>query len=97
MIKYKTIILTYKQVFLHFLSSSSFFLIYLINLRKITEDEIDEIWLAYLTELNKKMSYTKQKQGKNIKALKDVGPELEKLRLKVNLFCLFIYYVLIYI
>ncbi|CAH1764232.1 8029_t:CDS:10 [Entrophospora sp. SA101] len=52
--------------------------------KKITEDEIDEIWLAYLTELNKKMSYVKQKQGKNIKALKDVGPELEKLRLKAS-------------
>ena len=51
--------------------------------RKITEGEVDEIWLAYLTELNKKMTYVKRNQKKNIKAIKDVGPELEKLRLKV--------------
>ena len=58
--------------------------------RKITEGEVDEIWLAYLTELNKKMTYVKRNQKKNIKANKDVGPELEKLRLKVwNLFLFF--------
>ncbi|CAG8727501.1 11008_t:CDS:10, partial [Acaulospora morrowiae] len=51
-------------------------------IKKITEDEVDEAWLAYLTELNKKMTYVKQNQNKNIKAIKDVGPELEKLRLK---------------
>lgn len=53
--------------------------------RKITEDEVDESWLAYLTELNKKMTYVKNNQTKNIKAIKDVGPELEKLRLKANM------------
>ncbi|RIA99439.1 Sac2-like protein, partial [Glomus cerebriforme] len=53
-------------------------------IKKITEGEVDEIWLAYLTELNKKMTYVKRNQKKNIKAIKDVGPELEKLRLKAT-------------
>ncbi|CAG8598435.1 20442_t:CDS:10 [Rhizophagus irregularis] len=51
-------------------------------IKKITEGEVDEIWLAYLTELNKKMTYVKRNQKMNVKAIKDVGPELEKLRLK---------------
>ncbi|CAI2179301.1 19760_t:CDS:10, partial [Funneliformis geosporum] len=52
--------------------------------RKITEGDVDEIWLSYLTELNKKMTYVKRNQKKNVKAIKDVGPELEKLRLKAT-------------
>ncbi|PKC73496.1 Vps52-domain-containing protein [Rhizophagus irregularis] len=53
-------------------------------IKKITEGEVDEIWLAYLTELNKKMTYVKRNQKMNVKAIKDVGPELEKLRLKAT-------------
>lgn len=68
----------------------------MILFRKITEGEVDEIWLAYLTELNKKMTYVKRNQKMNVKAIKDVGPELEKLRLKVCKLILFIYYSLIY-
>ncbi|RHZ76011.1 hypothetical protein Glove_208g104 [Diversispora epigaea] len=55
-----------------------------LMIKKITEDEVDESWLAYLTELNKKMTYVKYNQNKNLKAIKDVGPELEKLRLKAT-------------
>lgn len=70
----------------------------MILFRKITEGEVDEIWLAYLTELNKKMTYVKRNQKMNVKAIKDVGPELEKLRLKVCNLILFIYlFNLIYI
>ncbi|CAG8435656.1 8672_t:CDS:10 [Funneliformis mosseae] len=53
-------------------------------IKKITEGDVDEIWLSYLTELNKKMTYVKRNQKKNVKAIKDVGPELEKLRLKAT-------------
>ncbi|KAG9300693.1 hypothetical protein G9A89_023491 [Geosiphon pyriformis] len=53
-------------------------------IKKITEGDVDDAWLAYLIELNKKMIYIKTNQDKNIKAIKDVGPELEKLRLKAT-------------
>ncbi|CAG8806873.1 41100_t:CDS:10, partial [Gigaspora margarita] len=54
-------------------------------IKVITEDDVDEAWLAYLMELNKKMTYVKNGQTNNIKAIRDVGPELEKLRLKALL------------
>ncbi|CAG8622941.1 11481_t:CDS:10 [Paraglomus brasilianum] len=53
-------------------------------IKKITEGNIDETWLAYLIEMNKKMTYVETHQGENITALKDVEPELEKLRLKAS-------------
>ncbi|KAF0539370.1 Vps52-domain-containing protein [Gigaspora margarita] len=53
-------------------------------IKVITEDDVDEAWLAYLMELNKKMTYVKNGQTNNIKAIRDVGPELEKLRLKAT-------------
>ncbi|CAG8500174.1 4506_t:CDS:10, partial [Ambispora leptoticha] len=51
-------------------------------IKKITEGEVDETWLAYLNELNRKMIYVTKNQDKEFVAFKDVGPELEKLRLK---------------
>ncbi|CAG8737774.1 31571_t:CDS:10, partial [Racocetra persica] len=51
-------------------------------IKVITEDDVDEAWLAYLMELNKKMTYVKNGQTNNGKAIRDVGPEMEKLRLK---------------
>ncbi|RUP47313.1 hypothetical protein BC936DRAFT_145868 [Jimgerdemannia flammicorona] len=72
-------------------------------IRKITESDVDEAWLNYLLELNKKMTYVKAnvsaskagssggkagKAGKAgpppIRALKDVGPELERLRIRAS-------------
>lgn len=50
--------------------------------RKITEEEVDETWLEYLTTINKQMRFIKANQHRPIKALQNVGPELEKLRLK---------------
>lgn len=50
--------------------------------RKITEGQIDEIWLQYLLSVNRQMRFAKANQNKPIKALRNVGPELEKLRLK---------------
>lgn len=51
--------------------------------RKITDSDVDDVWLQYLLELNKKMRFVKANQNKPIRALQDIGPELEKLRLKV--------------
>ncbi|GAB5589033.1 Vacuolar protein sorting-associated protein 52 [Umbelopsis nana] len=51
-------------------------------IRKITESDVDDVWLQYLLELNKKMRFVKANQNKPIRALQDIGPELEKLRLK---------------
>jgi hypothetical protein len=50
--------------------------------RKICQGEVNEFYLSHLTELNKKMAYVKTHQSKNVKAFKDLGPELERLRLK---------------
>ncbi|KAJ2959317.1 hypothetical protein NQZ79_g5266 [Umbelopsis isabellina] len=51
-------------------------------IKKITESDVDDVWLQYLLELNKKMQFVKANQSKPIRALQDIGPELEKLRLK---------------
>lgn len=52
------------------------------SIRKITEGDVDEAWLQYLLGINKQMRFVKANQNKPIKALRNVGPELEKLRLK---------------
>ncbi|KAI9468278.1 MAG: Sac2 family-domain-containing protein [Benjaminiella poitrasii] len=51
-------------------------------IKKITEGEVDEVWLEYLIMINKQMRFVKANQHRPIKALRNVGPELEKLRLK---------------
>ena len=51
-------------------------------IRKLTEDEVDAVWLEYLLTINKQMRFVKANQHRPIKALENVGPELEKLRLK---------------
>ncbi|KAI7905195.1 Sac2 family-domain-containing protein [Cokeromyces recurvatus] len=51
-------------------------------IKKMTEGEIDEVWLNYLLTINKQMRFVKANQHRPIKALRNVGPELEKLRLK---------------
>ncbi|KAI8615484.1 Sac2 family-domain-containing protein [Chytriomyces sp. MP71] len=53
-------------------------------IKKICEGEVNEFFLAHLLELNKKMAYVKNQKGAHIRALKDVGPELERLRLKAS-------------
>lgn len=53
-------------------------------IRKIYDGEIDETWLGALAELNSKMYHAKARQGRHIRALKEVGPELERLRIKVK-------------
>lgn len=52
-------------------------------IRKIYDGEVDDNWLAALSELNSKMYHAKARQGRHIRALKEVGPELERLRIKV--------------
>ncbi|KAI8927959.1 Sac2 family-domain-containing protein [Entophlyctis helioformis] len=51
-------------------------------IRKIFEGEINEFFLQHLADLNKKMAYVKSRQEKKIRGFKDVGPELERLRMK---------------
>ncbi|GJJ69334.1 vacuolar protein sorting-associated protein 52 [Entomortierella parvispora] len=51
-------------------------------IRKIYDGEVDDTWLAALAELNSKMYHAKARQGRHIRALKEVGPELERLRIK---------------
>ncbi|KAG0004561.1 Histone acetyltransferase kat2b [Modicella reniformis] len=51
-------------------------------IRKIYDGEVDETWLGALAELNSKMYHAKARQGRHIRALKEVGPELERLRIK---------------
>lgn len=53
-------------------------------IKKITEGQIDEIWLEYLLTINKQMRFVKANQHRPIRALRNVGPELEKLRLKAS-------------
>jgi hypothetical protein len=52
-------------------------------IKKIYQGEVNDFFLLHLAELNKKMTYVKANQGKQIKAFKDIGPELERLRQKV--------------
>ncbi|KAI8073158.1 Sac2 family-domain-containing protein [Gongronella butleri] len=51
-------------------------------IKKISEDDVDEVWLQYILGINKQMRFVKANQQKPIKALRNVGPELERLRLK---------------
>ncbi|KAG0288289.1 Vacuolar protein sorting-associated protein 52 [Linnemannia gamsii] len=51
-------------------------------IRKIYDGEVDDTWLAALGDLNSKMYHAKARQGRHIRALKEVGPELERLRIK---------------
>jgi hypothetical protein len=52
--------------------------------RKIFEGEINEFFVQHLGEINKKMSYFNAPPSNNIYALKEVGPELERIRCRVN-------------
>ena len=54
----------------------------ILTCRKICEGEVNEFYVAHLAELDKKMDFVSSVQGRNIRAFKDVIPELEKLRLK---------------
>ena len=51
-------------------------------IKKITQGEINEFFIQHLSELNTIMAFVKANQGKHIRAFKEVGPELERLRLK---------------
>ncbi|KAI8355152.1 Sac2 family-domain-containing protein [Blakeslea trispora] len=51
-------------------------------IKKLTEEDVDDVWLEYLLTINKQMRFVKANQHRPIKALENVGPELEKLRLK---------------
>ncbi|KAF9968824.1 Vacuolar protein sorting-associated protein 52 [Actinomortierella ambigua] len=51
-------------------------------IRKISDGDVDDSWLQALLELNAKMRFAKQQRGRHIRALKEVGPEMERLRIK---------------
>lgn len=55
-----------------------------LNCRVFFEADIGESFVDTLLELNKKMVFVRAQPGKKIRALKDIGPELERLRLKVT-------------
>lgn len=52
-------------------------------IRKICEGEINEFFIHHLQELNAKMAYVVANEDKQVKAFKNIGPELERLRIKV--------------
>ncbi|KAJ3205852.1 Histone acetyltransferase kat2b [Clydaea vesicula] len=54
-------------------------------IKKICEGEVNEFFLLHLAELNAKMTFVKNQQANKIFSLKEVGPELERLRLKALL------------
>lgn len=56
-------------------------------LKKIFQGEVNEFFLQDLQELNRKMRFVKELKSRNISALKDVGPVLERLRLKASEKC----------
>jgi hypothetical protein len=45
---------------------------------------MNEFYAHHITELSKKMKHFKILQTQDIRALKEVGPELEKLRIKAS-------------
>ncbi|TPX48681.1 hypothetical protein SeMB42_g02918 [Synchytrium endobioticum] len=53
-------------------------------IKKICEGEVNDFFLTHLNALNQKMSFVKSQQNKHVRAFKDVGPELERLRLKAT-------------
>merc|ERR1719150_3029121 len=50
--------------------------------RQICEEEIDEAYLEYLSELNKKLEHVKQREMQKLPSCAQSTPELEKLRTK---------------
>jgi len=52
------------------------------NLKKIFQGEVNEFYLQDLQKVNGKMRFVRELRGKNIAALKDVGPVLERIRIK---------------
>ncbi|KAF9585263.1 hypothetical protein BGW38_003161 [Lunasporangiospora selenospora] len=51
-------------------------------IHKLYDGDVDDAWVMALSELNSKISHAKACQGKHIRALKEIGPELERLRIK---------------
>ncbi|KAI9016791.1 Sac2 family-domain-containing protein [Hyaloraphidium curvatum] len=51
-------------------------------IRRIADGEVGEVYVQAVAELDKKIAYVKSQQGKPLRAFRDVGPELERLRLK---------------
>ncbi|CAL1169206.1 unnamed protein product, partial [Cladocopium goreaui] len=50
--------------------------------RQICEEEINEAYLGYLSELNKKLDHVKQQEMQKLPSCAQSAPELEKLRTK---------------
>jgi len=53
-------------------------------IKKITDGEINEFFIDHLQQIDTKMSYVVAQSGKKIYALKEIGPELERLRIKAT-------------
>ncbi|CAK9051238.1 unnamed protein product [Durusdinium trenchii] len=52
--------------------------------RQICEEEINEAYLGYLSELNKKLDHVKQQEMQKLPSCAQSAPELEKLRSKAS-------------
>jgi hypothetical protein len=53
-------------------------------IKEIVESEVNEAYLVSLSSLNTIMKYIKSNKSSHIRAFKDVGPELERLRNKTS-------------
>ncbi|KNE59537.1 hypothetical protein AMAG_03804 [Allomyces macrogynus ATCC 38327] len=51
-------------------------------IHKVVEAEVNELYLPVIAELNAKMVFVKDNKDSHIRAFKDAGPELERLRNK---------------
>lgn len=49
----------------------------------IMESDVNDQFTEKILELNKKMSYVKSLSGQPIRSFKDIGPEMERLRIRV--------------
>lgn len=52
--------------------------------RKISEGDVDDVWLAYLIQLQKRIEYSQSANGDFAGARRDVQPELERLKVRAS-------------
>ncbi|OZJ04550.1 hypothetical protein BZG36_02697 [Bifiguratus adelaidae] len=51
-------------------------------IRKISDAEVDEVWLQYLLAVNRQMAFVHANRHKKVKAIKDIMPEMERLKFR---------------
>jgi hypothetical protein len=63
-----------------------------VAISNICESDVNEHYLPYLSALNEKIAFVKTQNNKQIRACKDIAPELDKLRDKVGVPEISLYY-----